>query len=457
MSGTLVESSALANVEINNTFAGGVSEDWYNSDWLYRKKITLKQASSTLSNFPVLVSLSDTDLASNAQADGDDILFTSSDGTTRLNHDLDEYESGGLDAWVNIPTLSSSAATDIYMYYGNAATSSENLASTTWDSSYVAIYHFEEDPPGTDVAEYLDSTNNAHGGWDIVGDGNSKEGAIGKGQGFGASTVANDDWVGTDEHADFSLAAGDHSFEGWFKADEQVSGSGFGVLYGRFSGGTPGAGYFIGIRDSNSNLELDYRADGGDHLNLSSLDSIHDNFEDNNWHYFAISIDVSAKTGYLYIDGNLHDTDTYLGDLIDKTGYPEAAFFMSAITWDSPGNHELLGSMDEIRFTKGSARTDDWFSISYDNATATSTFYSSIGTEEQDTGSGVGVTFSNSASTTNFMILDGGVQAPPYIYISGNYRNDGIFNANSGTTTFNGTSQQYISGFATGTNAFAGL
>lgn len=638
ISGTLVESSALANVEINNTFAGGVSEDWYNSDWLYRKKITLKQASSTLSNFPVLVSLSDTDLAARAQADGDDILFTSSDGTTKIPHEIEasstimlirvnsssddaeewladnsvyidssdleliddggdqqvgmvfdgvsipqgsvirsayiqfttdetssgatsltiygedtdnagtfttatsnisgrtkttasvawdnipawdtlqengsdqatpdlspilkeivdrpgwsqgnsmgfiitgsgsrtaeaydgstteapllvvEWEDphdGGIDAWVNVPTLSSSGPTDIYMYYGNSATSSEEMPASVWDSNYVAVYHFSDEPTGLDEWAYTDSSGNEHWGWDVVADGNSKEGKVGRGQGFGRSTAANDDWIGSSEHSDFAFAAGDHAFEGWFKADEQVSSSGFGVLYGRFTGGTPGAGYFIGIRDSNSNLELDYRADGGDSLSLSSRDSIHDNFEDGNWHYFAISIDVSEKLGTLYIDGNWHDDDTYTGNLIDKTGYPESAFFMSAIGWDSPGQHELLGSMDEVRFTKGSARTDDWFSITYDNATATSTFYSSIGSEETNSGgSGVGVTFSNSASTTNFMIMDGGVQAPPYLYISGNFDNQANFDANSGTTTFNGTSQQYISGFATGTNAFAGL
>jgi len=459
ISGTLTGSSALANVEFNNPFA--TSGDWYNADWMYRKKITLKQASTTLTNYPALISLSDTDLAAHAQADGDDILFTSSDGTTRLNHDLDEYNSGGgVTAWVDIPSLSSSAATDIYMYYGNAATSSENLASTTWDSSYVAIYHFEEDPPGTENAEYLDSTNNDHGGWDLIGDGNSKEGNIGRGQGFGASSAANDDWVGTDEHSDFTLAAGDHSFEGWFKAAEQVAGSGFGVLYGRFTGGSPGAGYFFGVRDSNSNLELDYRADGGDTLNLSSDDTIHDNFEDDTWHYFAVSIDVSEKLGTLYIDGNLHDDDVYTGDLIDKTGYPESAFFMSAITWDSPGDHELLGSMDEVRFTKGAARSADWFAISYDNVIASSTFYTAISAEETDSGGDVaatGITFANNASTTHLMILQGGLKAPSLLSISGNYKNDAGFNANSGTTTFNGTGQQYISGFATGTNAFAGL
>ena len=62
---------------------------WYNSSWQYRKKLTIDytKVGATLSNFPVLVSLtSDSDLAARARSDGYDILFTSSDGTTKLDH-----------------------------------------------------------------------------------------------------------------------------------------------------------------------------------------------------------------------------------------------------------------------------------------------------------------------------------------------------------------------------------
>ncbi|MCK4613196.1 MAG: DNRLRE domain-containing protein, partial [Thermoplasmata archaeon] len=85
---------------------------WY-SGWQYRKKITIDdakvQGSSDLSNFPVLINLaSDSGLASHAQNDGDDILFTSSDGATKLDHEIEKfvYSTGELQAWVKIPTLS---------------------------------------------------------------------------------------------------------------------------------------------------------------------------------------------------------------------------------------------------------------------------------------------------------------------------------------------------------------
>jgi hypothetical protein len=51
--------------------------DWYNANWTYRKPITIDhdKVNSALSNFPVLINLtSDSDLAADAQNDGDDYV-----------------------------------------------------------------------------------------------------------------------------------------------------------------------------------------------------------------------------------------------------------------------------------------------------------------------------------------------------------------------------------------------
>src|SRR5438552_2739405 len=67
------------------------AQSWYNTAWTNRKPITIYHGqvsgSSNLTNFPVLISLpSDSNLATGAQSSGNDILFTASDGTTKLNH-----------------------------------------------------------------------------------------------------------------------------------------------------------------------------------------------------------------------------------------------------------------------------------------------------------------------------------------------------------------------------------
>ena len=117
---------------------------WWDLDWSYRKLITLNrsQVPSTQTNFPVLISITDTDLRDRAQADGDDIVFIDSNGN-KLNHEIEQYTAGtgGLIAWVNVTSLSSVSDTEIFMYYGNAGCSNQENIGGTWDTNYVAVYH----------------------------------------------------------------------------------------------------------------------------------------------------------------------------------------------------------------------------------------------------------------------------------------------------------------------------
>ena len=91
------------------------SQSWYNTNWAYRKILAIDQTQvgatgAPHANFPVLVSRTDTDLQSKAQSTGNDILFTSSDGTTKLSHEIEKYVSGTgeLVAWVKVPSVSGS-------------------------------------------------------------------------------------------------------------------------------------------------------------------------------------------------------------------------------------------------------------------------------------------------------------------------------------------------------------
>ena len=49
------------------------AQDWYDANWLYRKAITIDstQVDATLTNFPVLIDITDTDLAADARSDDD--------------------------------------------------------------------------------------------------------------------------------------------------------------------------------------------------------------------------------------------------------------------------------------------------------------------------------------------------------------------------------------------------
>src|SRR5712692_8577530 len=83
-----------------------------------RSRSTASQVpgASSLTNFPVLVSVTNANLKTGngggvAQQNGNDILFTGSDGA-KLNYQIESYDwvTGKLIAWVQVPSLASISA-----------------------------------------------------------------------------------------------------------------------------------------------------------------------------------------------------------------------------------------------------------------------------------------------------------------------------------------------------------
>ena len=83
----------------------------------------------------------DNDLSNKAQNTGDDIVFTN-ESNIKLNHEIEIYasSSGYLVTWVNIPSLSSSSNTKIYMYYGNPTSSNQENSSDTYSGNGMRHY-----------------------------------------------------------------------------------------------------------------------------------------------------------------------------------------------------------------------------------------------------------------------------------------------------------------------------
>ena len=140
----------------------------------------------TLTNFPLLVSVADPNLQITARPDGADILFTASDGVTKLDHEIEQYNSstGQLTAWVRMPSLSPVSDTFIYIYYGNPAASNQQNAVGVWDSAYKGVWHL---PNGTTLSP-SDSTANAANGT-VNGAVPATAGKIGGGASFSGNTA----------------------------------------------------------------------------------------------------------------------------------------------------------------------------------------------------------------------------------------------------------------------------
>jgi hypothetical protein len=164
----------------------GQAQSWYNTSWNYRKAITIdasKVGSGTHTDFPVLIDITDAQLAAHALSTGNDILFTASDGTTKISHEIESYTSasGDLTAWVEVPSLSSSTNTVIYMYYGNSSASNQQNVTGTWDANFRGVYHLN--------GSFLDATSYSNDGANTST--TSASGKISNGRSFYAANGAD--------------------------------------------------------------------------------------------------------------------------------------------------------------------------------------------------------------------------------------------------------------------------
>jgi len=198
---------------IGSLGAYGLLDPWYNSSWEKRKLITINSTNiaTPLIDFPFLINFTDTDLRDDAQADGDDILFTNFDNSSKLAHEIERYTSsnGYLSAWVRIPILSNTTDTQIYMYYNNSAASNQQNITGTWNENYNGVWHLNDDFLDSTIISQ-DCTNN--GGTDVLGyiaDGQDHDGTndyliCGTLNGTIQRTISNQTtwqaWMNNDDH-----------------------------------------------------------------------------------------------------------------------------------------------------------------------------------------------------------------------------------------------------------------
>ncbi len=128
------------------------AEDWgesYNSS----VELTIKGQSEALTNFPLLVRISEAQLpgfkydAENTASDN--LAFVAEDGTA-LNYDVDTWDTSGESTiWVKIPELPTTGTT-ITMYWSlkEGETAPENNKTAVW-SDYAGVWHMTDDSAAT--------------------------------------------------------------------------------------------------------------------------------------------------------------------------------------------------------------------------------------------------------------------------------------------------------------------
>lgn len=108
---------------------------WYDPAWHYRLPVVITNTGDDLPYYQVLVKLDSGFNFNRAKADGSDIRFAYTDGTTELKFWIESWEKDNELAylWVRIPNLSDGNST-IYIYYGNPDANSGSDGNATFDS-----------------------------------------------------------------------------------------------------------------------------------------------------------------------------------------------------------------------------------------------------------------------------------------------------------------------------------
>jgi hypothetical protein len=203
------------------------SSSWSNG-YGYCRMLTVDhtQVAATLSNFTVMVSVA-LPSAHIQNANCYDCIFTSDNaGTTLLNWETESYASGSLVAHILIGSLSSSADTQFYIFYGKAGVGSFQGGSTgsAWDGSYVAIHHLSGVPSSA-----VDSISGVSG---TIANVTATTGEIDGGGSFNGTSSSIDILPAS---ATTDRFTGDFTLSAWFNS----SSAGYQVILGKETSGSP--------------------------------------------------------------------------------------------------------------------------------------------------------------------------------------------------------------------------
>ncbi len=313
-------------------------------DWPYRKAITISKTNvgSTLTNFPAKVEIAgDTDIGAHAKSDLTDLRFTSSGGATILPA---ERETGAIAAgsasgifWVQVPSISSTADTIIYVYYGNAFAAAQANPNGVWDTNYKAIYHLSDPTNPTDSTGVNNGTNYG------------STATAGNNDGGAAFVASSSQYISIPNNA--SLQNTSFSIDMWMQTSDANS---LQVFAGKADGSN---GYAIAYHGNNApgnfGMYAMVQTGGVEKDAFSTLGAL----SINTWYHIVGTYD--GTTIKLYRNGVL-DSSTSVSNALGTSAS------ILTIGRHAPTPYYVSGKIDEVRISN-SARSADWIKFEYYN------------------------------------------------------------------------------------------
>ncbi|HLK66747.1 MAG TPA: malectin domain-containing carbohydrate-binding protein [Bryobacteraceae bacterium] len=336
-----------------------------------------KVANTDQANFPVLITGTYSYLATTANggqvqsANGYDIVFSTDLAATQLlNFDRASYNpaTGAVAFWVQIPNLSHTGDTVIYLSYGNSSvTSSLANPAAVWSPStdvsgtpnanFHGVYHLVESAgPYADSTKYGNTSTAALSSYPTIVTGPwSTAQSFSSGQGIRLTQALLNGNGFTNSTASFSY---------WMKSSGQSGGDGYGAAIDN-RGGFGNPGLTSGIR-SNGSTTL-YRNNSGSGASVDSPSAL----TDGNWHLVHATLD--GTSGILYVDGAAVGTTPGYTNNFSSSVY-------TSLGVDTQGNNEYLNTVliAEAHITQ-TKLSPDWIATEFNNQKSPSTFYTIYG------------------------------------------------------------------------------
>lgn len=284
-------------------------------------------------------------------ANGYDIIFTTTDSLYRLDHQIETYDptTGDFTAWVRIPTLSSTVDTSFRMYYGNPTISTPTETTAVWDSNHKAVYLHNTDPTTTILDKTASPANmTTFGGMNAT---NLVAGNYGKADNFIAASSQYGRTATGVTKLDFTT--NDYTLEAWVNmttfhpvTDVFPIWKGDGATFIQYS---------LGITETGR-LKARAAPGGGGTVTADLVDAI----SLGTWYHLACV--RTGTTMSLYVNGVLKKTGAWASmatsTLEAWTGYNDYA----------PNQIYLNGKVGEVRMSS-SARSAGWLKTEYYAAT----------------------------------------------------------------------------------------
>ena len=344
-----VASYTFTNIHSNHAISASFtpSAAWL-TGWNYRKKITISDTNvgSDLNSFPVLVKIAADSNMSSALATGYDIRFADSTGNNLLPYERESWSGGNGSAvtanfWVQVPAVTHSASTIIYIYYGNSSATDGQNSSDVWDSNFLGVWHMGDNAANKTV---VDSTG--------INNGTAKANTSTKtvaGKVDGALTFnGSSDYVDTNDNVGNFTLASNFTIAAWVNPALDSTND---VIYGNTWNGY---GYMLGINSSNKAKFILSRSS-------SRYNEIDSSVLTSGWHYIVGTWDGANPK--ILVDGiDNSQTSTTQGSLTSITTNNDTNIGLDTTS----DGHYFKGPIDEDRVSN-SVRSADWINFEYHN------------------------------------------------------------------------------------------